>query len=147
MNPVITVSSSDEDSSSSTDDTSSDDEEEANTDMASKKVDDDCVMVLSDDDDDDETLSEDPNNSGSHTNDLFNQPDSEGRVLVNVGHPPEEEDIFLAPQLARAVKAHQIGGIRFLYDNVVESVTRFPTSSGFGCILAHSMGLGKTIQV
>lgn len=142
---VITVSSSEEESSSSsTDDTSSDDDEDGTGDV---KKDDDCVMVLSDDESDEETLSEDPNSSGSHTNDLFNQPDAEGRVVVNVGHPPEEEDIFLAAQLARAVKAHQIGGIRFLYDNVVESITRFPTSSGFGCILAHSMGLGKTIQV
>ena len=41
----------------------------------------------------------------------------------------------------------QIGGIRFLYDNLVESEERFRTSNGFGCILAHSMGLGKTIQV
>ena len=41
----------------------------------------------------------------------------------------------------------QIGGIRFLYDNLVESLNRFGTSPGFGCILAHSMGLGKTLQL
>ncbi|KAM9133859.1 helicase ARIP4 [Pangshura tecta] len=85
--------------------------------------------------------------SGSHVNDTLNQLDSLGQVIVNINHPPNEEDIFLAPQLARAVKPHQIGGIRFLYDNLVESLERFKSSSGFGCILAHSMGLGKTIQV
>ncbi|NXD37684.1 ARIP4 Helicase, partial [Copsychus sechellarum] len=85
--------------------------------------------------------------SGSHVNDALNQSDALGQVIVNINHPPNEEDIFLAPQLAHAVKPHQIGGIRFLYDNLVESLERFKTSSGFGCILAHSMGLGKTIQV
>lgn len=34
-----------------------------------------------------------------------------------------------------------------MYDNLVECVNRFKTSAGFGCILAHSMGLGKTIQM
>lgn len=64
-----------------------------------------------------------------------------------MGHPSNESDIYLAPQLARAAKAHQIGGIRFLYDNLVENLEEFSTSLGFGCILAHSMGLGKTFQV
>ncbi|XP_054655742.1 helicase ARIP4-like isoform X2 [Dunckerocampus dactyliophorus] len=85
--------------------------------------------------------------SGMHANDDLNCPDDHGRVLVNLNHQPTEEDIFLSPQLARAVKPHQIGGIRFLYSNLVESVERFVSSSGFGCILAHSMGLGKTLQV
>ncbi|CAG0907173.1 unnamed protein product [Cyprideis torosa] len=62
--------------------------------------------------------------SGSHVNDVFNVPDDQGRVLVNVAHPSEEEDIFLAPQIGRAVKPRQIGGIRFMFDNIIESLSR-----------------------
>lgn len=32
----------------------------------------------------------------------------DGRVLVNVGHPPNEPDIFLAPQIASVVQQHQV---------------------------------------
>lgn len=68
---------------------------------------------------------DDPSNSGMHTNDEFNQPDEQGRVLVNVGHAEDEPDVFVAPQIARIIKPHQIGGVRFLYDNIVESITRY----------------------
>ncbi|CAG9759735.1 unnamed protein product [Ceutorhynchus assimilis] len=109
--------------------------------------DDDCIVVSESDQDDDEEESDDPGNSGLHTNDEFNQPDEQGRVLVNVGHRQDEPDVFVAPQIARIIKPHQIGGVRFLYDNLIETINRFDVSSGFGCILAHSMGLGKTLQI
>lgn len=50
-----------------------------------------------------------------HTNDEFNQPDEQGRVLVNVGHHEEELDVFVAPQIARIIKPHQIGEYIFQY--------------------------------
>ena len=109
--------------------------------------DDDDISIIDSADIDPDSNLEDVNNCGLHTDDSLNQPDSQGRVLVNVHHPPDDPDIYLAPQIARRVKPHQIGGIRFLYDNLVESIDRMKKSHGFGCILSHSMGLGKTMQV
>jgi len=108
---------------------------------------DECKVISDDADsiEDDEDV--DPSNSGMHVNDALNIRNIDGNVLVNVGHPEEDNDIYLAPQLAHCIKPHQIGGVRFLYDNVIESTSRFSSSQGFGCILAHSMGLGKTMQI
>lgn len=35
-------------------------------------------------------------------------PSPDGRVLVNAGHASSEEDVYLAPQIARTVKPHQV---------------------------------------
>lgn len=107
--------------------------------------DDDCI-ILSDDEEPEEE-EDDPHNSGLHVKDVYNCPNSDGKVVVNIGHPESEPDIFVAPQIEKIIKPHQIGGVRFLFDNIIESVERFNTSTGFGCILAHSMGLGKTLQL
>lgn len=84
---------------------------------------------------------------GLHMNDELNVPDADGQVLINVSHPPEDPDVYLLPFLAKNIKTHQIGGIRFIYDNIIESIGRVKDKeTGFGCILAHAMGLGKTFQ-
>ncbi|XP_049291487.1 uncharacterized protein LOC125768198 [Anopheles funestus] len=109
--------------------------------------DDDCIVLSDDDEEPEDESDDDPQNSGLHVNDTYNVPDEQGRVVINVGHADGEDDIFLAPQIARIIKPHQIGGVRFLFDNIIESIERYDSSTGFGCILAHSMGLGKTLQL
>lgn len=74
---------------------------------------------------------------GLHMNDELNVPDQHGQVLINLNHPADDADVYLLPFLAKNIKSHQIGGIRFIYDNIVENLTRVKDkTSGFGCILA-----------
>ena len=77
----------------------------------------------------------------------FNVPNSEGKVVVNISEKNPDAAIYVADSVQSVIKPHQIGGVRFLYDNIIESPSVYEKSQGFGCILAHSMGLGKTLQL
>ncbi|GAM86784.1 hypothetical protein ANO11243_048040 [Dothideomycetidae sp. 11243] len=66
----------------------------------------------------------------------------EDRIVVNIVRDEDEEAVFLNPDIARRLKNHQIDGVRFLW----REVTAGREENGQGCVLAHTMGLGKTCQ-
>ncbi|KAJ2024743.1 hypothetical protein GGI06_000869, partial [Coemansia sp. S85] len=80
-------------------------------------------------------------------------------TLVNLGHFDDESDVMIPGFIAAHLKPHQLDGVRFMWRNLVmlsnhrSSTGDSGTSSNgrripsqHGCVLAHSMGLGKTLQ-
>lgn len=68
--------------------------------------------------------------------------------IVNVVRDAAEEPVRIPPSISAKLKPHQIAGIRFMWENIIQSVRKVKSGDkGLGCILAHTMGLGKTFQV
>ncbi|XWS57776.1 hypothetical protein CRYUN_Cryun09bG0202200 [Craigia yunnanensis] len=68
--------------------------------------------------------------------------------IVNVRREDGEEAVRIPPSISAKLKVHQIAGIRFMWENIIQSITKVRSGDkGLGCILAHTMGLGKTFQV
>eukprot|EP00730_Choanoeca_flexa_P007741 TRINITY_DN12384_c0_g6_i1.p1 TRINITY_DN12384_c0_g6~~TRINITY_DN12384_c0_g6_i1.p1 ORF type:complete len:985 (+),score=230.84 TRINITY_DN12384_c0_g6_i1:75-2957(+) len=76
--------------------------------------------------------------------------------VINSSRKSDQEAIHVHMQLSNVLKEHQVEGIRFLWDNIIDPVNvPLPTppvtdddnKDRKGCVLAHSMGLGKTLQV
>ncbi|CAL5404053.1 unnamed protein product [Camellia sinensis] len=68
--------------------------------------------------------------------------------IVNVVRDKGEEAVRIPPSISGKLKSHQISGIRFMWENIIQSITKVKAGDkGLGCILAHTMGLGKTFQV
>lgn len=62
-------------------------------------------------------------------------------------HTKEKMKIVVHKEIVKHLKEHQIEGIKFMYDCCYGSVDEMRKFPGSGCILAHCMGLGKTLQV
>lgn len=62
-------------------------------------------------------------------------------VIINPGDDQVDEEIAIDPELAACLKPHQLEGCRFLWRETIMM------SHVSGCLLAHTMGLGKTFQV
>ncbi|XP_070553271.1 transcriptional regulator ATRX homolog [Ptychodera flava] len=68
--------------------------------------------------------------------------------LVLESDPETKEPIVAVNQtLVRKLKPHQVDAVQFIWDSCVESLEKLKKEDGGGCILAHCMGLGKTLSV
>ncbi|KAG2260110.1 hypothetical protein Bca52824_079404 [Brassica carinata] len=74
--------------------------------------------------------------------------DAHSGYIVNVVRETGEEAVRIPPSISAQLKDHQVTGIRFMWENIVQSINGIKSGDkGLGCILAHTMGLGKTFQV
>lgn len=106
----------------------------------------DTSIVVSDIDNDNNNN----NKKKSKNNDIVDTTDQHvKRILVNVHYKKfHEQPIYLSSYLSQQLKPHQIDGVRFLWQNIVQSIDKCNNVNeyeGFGCIISHFMGLGKTL--
>ncbi|KAF7489581.1 Transcriptional regulator ATRX -like protein [Sarcoptes scabiei] len=70
------------------------------------------------------------------------------RIVLDVCKETKKVLVEVDPKFIRVLKPHQVDGIKFMFDCTIETIERLKTNNHeSGCILAHSMGLGKTLQV
>lgn len=70
------------------------------------------------------------------------------RVILDIDKKTNEVLVEVNEAFVKHLKPHQVDGIKFLFDCTLETVERLKKENhSSGCILAHSMGLGKTFQV
>ncbi|KAF0645922.1 hypothetical protein FPSE5266_01112 [Fusarium pseudograminearum] len=76
---------------------------------------------------------------------LASQPLAAGdgsRIIINESKEEDQGLIYVNDHIARSIKQHQVDGVRFIWNQIVRDA-----SVRQGCLLAHTMGLGKTMQV
>lgn len=64
----------------------------------------------------------------------------QSRLIINESKLDGQNLVYVHPHIAPLIKDHQIDGVRFMWDQLL-------SESDQGCLLAHTMGLGKTMQV
>ncbi|KAG6035930.1 hypothetical protein E4U19_004036 [Claviceps sp. Clav32 group G5] len=64
------------------------------------------------------------------------------RLIINESKQDDQSFIYINQYLGDRIKDHQIEGVRFMWNQIIQD-----SALRQGCLLAHSMGLGKTMQV
>ncbi|SZF01371.1 unnamed protein product [Blumeria hordei] len=65
------------------------------------------------------------------------------QLIVNDAAAEGQKYIYINDHISKRIKRHQVEGVRFMWNQIV---TVADEESMQGCLLAHTMGLGKTMQ-
>ena len=77
---------------------------------------------------------------------LGNMSANTDEIIVNTAKKDEHEFIYLNPHIGSRIKKHQVEGLQFMWREIVNAGLGLNRSDMQGCLLAHTMGLGKTMQ-
>lgn len=61
------------------------------------------------------------------------------RLVVNESKEAGQGLVYVHPYIEPRIRSHQLEGVRFMWDEITKDTHK-------GCLLAHTMGLGKTMQ-
>ncbi|KAL0931650.1 snf2 family helicase [Colletotrichum truncatum] len=69
-------------------------------------------------------------------------PSDKSRLIINESKQDDQGLIYVNIDIGKRIKEHQIKGVRFMWNQII-----CDPKVRQGCLLAHTMGLGKTMQV
>lgn len=67
------------------------------------------------------------------------------KLVLDFDPETKEELISVDKKLVKKLKPHQGQGVKFMWDASFESLEKLNENHGGGCILAHCMGLGRSL--
>ncbi|CAD6991977.1 unnamed protein product [Ceratitis capitata] len=82
-------------------------------------------------------------------NQIYEKPENVevNELVLDFDEETEEPLLEVDKGILKKLKPHQVAGVKFMWDACFETIKESEDNAGSGCILAHCMGLGKTLQI